>query len=246
MTVAAEYTRQFRWRSWSQILAALPALDGQHVIDLGCAIGDQAAELVARGAQVVGVDANRDLLEVARSRGLVNAVFREGDLRSLDLDMQFDGIWSSFAAAYFPEMDVLPSWLRHLKGGGWIALVEVDDLFGHEPLSDEAKSRFGAYAADSLAAGRYDFHMGRKLASYLERAGLRVAVEMAVDDRELSFDGPADTDVLEAWDLRFARMKLLQDFCGPAFPNLRAEFLATLGRDDHRSRSRVVCCVAYK
>lgn len=70
MALAAEYKRQFQWRSWPQIFAAVPLVAGERVIDLGCAIGDQAAELVARGAHVVGVDANRELLDVARSRAL--------------------------------------------------------------------------------------------------------------------------------------------------------------------------------
>lgn len=248
MALADEYRRQFAWRSWSRILDALPPVEGKRVLDLGCGPGDQAAEFIARGASVVGIDLNEELLREARARSLPKAEFRIGDLRALsDMGDRFDGIWCSFAAAYFPNLAaVLPLWLSPLKPGGWLALTEVDDLFGHEPLPTHVASLLEAYAADALATGRYDFHMGRKLPDHVRAAGLRVRSVFTVDDRELSFMGPADTDVLEAWDLRFQRMKLLQTFCGSEFEAVRAEFMACLQSLEHRSRAQVYCCIAVK
>ena len=102
MNLAADYKRQFGWRSWPSIFEALAPLQAKTILDLGCAAGDQAAELVARGAQVIGVDTNVELLQVARSRHLPNAEFRNCDLRELpDLGVLADGLWCSFAAAYF-------------------------------------------------------------------------------------------------------------------------------------------------
>jgi hypothetical protein len=51
-------------------------------LDPGCAVGE-AAELVARGARVIGVDANEDLLVIARSKCLANAEFLKADLATL-------------------------------------------------------------------------------------------------------------------------------------------------------------------
>jgi 2-polyprenyl-3-methyl-5-hydroxy-6-metoxy-1,4-benzoquinol methylase len=66
MSLAEEYRRQLAWRSWAIILDALPLLPGHKVLDLGCAVGDQAAELAARGARVLGVDLDEELLQAAR------------------------------------------------------------------------------------------------------------------------------------------------------------------------------------
>jgi len=136
-------------------------------------------------------------------------------------------------------------WARYLEPGGWIALTEVDDLFGHEPLPPRVKALLDAYQADALSAGRYDFHMGRKLKDHLERAGFSVVQEFTVADRELSFQGPAQPEVLDAWRARFARMRLLQEVCGPEFDQVANEFLACLASRAHHSNASVHCCIAH-
>jgi SAM-dependent methyltransferase len=248
MSLADEYRRQLEWRDWPSLFAALPPLHDQLVIDLGCGPGDQAAMLVARGARVLGLDGNQELLEVARAKSLANAEFRRCDLSALpELGVVADGLWSSFSSAYFVDLPpVLASWARPLRRGGWIALTEIDDLFGHEPLSDRTREQLGAYTRDSLQAGRYDFHMGRRLRDHVEQAGFVVARVLTVRDDELAFDGPARPEVVDAWRARFARLKLLGEQCGEDFPRVRDEFLACLARSDHRSTAKVCCCIAHK
>lgn len=246
MSLAGEYRQQFGWRPWPAIFEALPTFRGQTVLDLGCGPGDLASELVARGARVIGVDVDDELLREARSKGLEDAEFRRADLKvPLDVGTRVDGVRSSFTAAYFPNlMTVLPSWATSLRSGGWIALTEIDDLFGREPLSSRARSLLGNYAREALYANRYDFTMGRKLQGYLERSQFRVVRTLTLEDKELSFQGPARPDVLIAWRDRIDRMKLLRTFCGPEFNTVREEFVACLGRAEHRSVARVVCCLA--
>ncbi len=248
MSLASDYKRQRGWRAWQSIFDALPPLRGQTVLDLGCGIGDQAVELAARGARVIGFDMNEELLREARARRLANAEFRRGDLQALpDLGDAVDGVWCSFTAAYLPDLQpVLASWAVQLRPGGWIALTEVDDLFGHEPLGARTKALLAAYARDALAAGRYDFHMGRKLESHLAAAGFTVSQVLQLPDQELTFDGPAPPEVLDAWRNRLDRMQLLRDFCGPDFEPLRDELLGCLTRLDHRSLAKVYCCIASK
>jgi SAM-dependent methyltransferase len=248
MSLSSYYRRQVDWRAWPSIFDALPPLGGQTVLDLGCGVGDQAAELVARGARVIGVDMSEELLREARSRHLPDAEFRRSDLRkSLDLGVVVDGIWCSFAAAYFPDLPAaLALWGKHLQPGGWIAVTEIDDLFGHEPLSARTKSLFESYARDALMAGRYDFYMGRKLGNHLQRSGFTVSKVLALDDRELSFDGPARPDVVDAWRTRLDGMKLFRDFCGQSFDQVREEFLGCLTHPGHRSIAKVYCCIATK
>ena len=245
MSLVTEYKRQFDWRPWPQIFRVLPPLQGKVVLDLGCGVGDQAAELASRGAHVIGIDMNEELLREAKSRGIENAEFHLADLNApLDPGISADGLWCSFTPAYFPDLTAaLNLWKKNLRPGGWAALTDIDNLFSHEPLSDRTRKLLDGYARDSLKAGRYDFRIGHKFRMHLRRSGFVVSKQLKLEDLELSFSGPAFPEVVEAWRDRFNRMKLLRDYCGTEFEQVRDEFLSCLLRPDHRSLAKVYFCL---
>jgi SAM-dependent methyltransferase len=246
MTLSDEYERQFAWRSWGIIFDALPQLGGRTVLDLGCGLGEQTAELASRGARVLGVDWDDALLALARSKGIPNAQFQVEDFRSLSgVGTAVDGIWCSFAAAYDPDLSpTLWRWRQHHKPDGWIALTEIDELFGHEPLDDETRAVLAQFTSDALITNRYDFQMGRKLTTHLERSGFTISTVLTLPDRELSFDGPATPEVLVAWRLRLQRMTRLKEFCGPAFDGICGNFLGALAHPEHRAIAKVYSVIA--
>lgn len=248
MSLAAEYEEQFRWRPWDRIFSEVPLRAGQVVVDLGCGVGDQARELASRGCRVIGLDGNQELIDAAVLKGIPNCEFRHYDLRrTAHLETRFHGIWCSFVAAYFTNLTAfLNGWAHFLRDGGWIAITEIDDMFGHEPLSPRTRSCFERLCADALAAGRYDFHMGGKLQGCLEKVGFKVLKVLTLPDEELSFDGAASPQVIDGWRRRFQRMPHLRALCGSEFGSIQEEFLSCLSRPDHVSTAKVVTCVARK
>ena len=52
------------------VLELLAPVAGERVLDLGCGDGELAIQLVARGCEVVAVDAAPGMVERARARGL--------------------------------------------------------------------------------------------------------------------------------------------------------------------------------
>jgi len=154
--LVSAYQQQWKWRAWPALFDALPPLGGQTVLDVGCGVGDQTAELLRRGAgRVIGFDVMEEILAAARARALPNAEFRTQDLRAPLDALQADGLWSSFGAAYFPDLAAaLAGWKPALRPGAWIALTEIDNLWGHEPLSARTKSLFARYASEGLDAWR--------------------------------------------------------------------------------------------
>jgi trans-aconitate methyltransferase len=169
MDLADQYRHQYSWRDWQTAYETLPPLQGKTVLDLGCGVGDQSADLARLGATMVGVDANAQLVAAAESRGVPGTAFQTADLRQLQALGLADGIWSSFTAAYFTDLTpVLSRWREWLSPGGWIALTEVDDLFGHQPLPSRARDILDSFTAEALHAEHYDFFIGRKLATHMK------------------------------------------------------------------------------
>lgn len=102
---------------------------GMKVLDLGCGDGSTAIPEAELGAEVLGVDLTRHLVEAgnkrARERGLVNCKFQEGDASNLkDLkDHSFDLVVSVFGAMFAPRpFDVAKEMVRVTKPGGRIVM----------------------------------------------------------------------------------------------------------------------------
>ncbi len=229
----------------------LPLAGSDLVLDLGCGMGEVTRLLAQRARSVIGIDLNEELLNFARKENKLSNVeylsADERDLSSLKLPIA-DGIWSSFAAAYFPNLTpILQGWLSCLKPSGWIAVVEINDLFAHIPVEPWIQTTFKAYYQRQRDNNVYDFEMGRKLEPFLAAAGCQIKFEANKTDQELAFSGPADQAVIEAWENRLNRMVALQTFFGKqAFAKAKQQFLAALASKTHQSNAEIRFLIARK
>ena len=100
------------------------------ILDLGCGTGNHVFPLAKRGYEVTGVDRSSDMLAKAlskiahfKSQSQSLPEFLQGDLRTLDLDREFDAVLMMFAVLGYQltNEDVLAALKtvrRHLKPGG--------------------------------------------------------------------------------------------------------------------------------
>lgn len=102
---------------------------GEKLLDLGCGDGTTAVPAAKRGADVLGVDIARNLVEAGNARakqlGLSNLRFQEGDASDLrDLkDATFDRVLTVFGAMFAPRpFDVAKEMVRVTKPGGRIVM----------------------------------------------------------------------------------------------------------------------------
>jgi SAM-dependent methyltransferase len=102
---------------------------GLEVLDLGCGDGTTALPAARLGANVLGVDIARNLVEAgkrrAQSEGLANCRFQEGDATNLaELeDKSFDRVVSIFGAMFAPKpADVAKEMVRVTRPGGRIVM----------------------------------------------------------------------------------------------------------------------------
>ena len=241
-SLSAQYKKQYKWRDWATVFKLMPSLNKLTILDLGCGIGDQTALLSQRGASVIGIDQDSELLEQARKKNILNSKFIEAniaDLSKLDLP-KVNGIWCSFTTAYFPHVEQpLKSWLKHLKPGGWLAVTEMSGLLNHSPLSIQTQSAIQSFYQLLFDKNLYDFNMGKNFEKAINALSLKLKQRILLEDKELSQNGKLSKDVIEAWENRLERMKGLQNYLGDKYNGFKEEFIACLNRKDHISNCSV-------
>lgn len=179
-----------------QMLEDAGLTSGMQVLDVGCGPGDVsliAAELVGETGSVLGVDANADVLQLARARAqaadLSNVSFLAGDIRSLPLDQHYDAIVGRFILQHLPERATLLRRLAtHLRPGGIVAFQEydlpnhTDAFYPPSPLWEQAY----AWIMDAFQRAGVEHRMGMSLHSTFLAAGLpapRLRYEAAIGSR---------------------------------------------------------------
>jgi ubiquinone/menaquinone biosynthesis C-methylase UbiE len=102
---------------------------GLKVLDLGCGDGTTAIPSAKLGAEVLGVDIARNLVEAGNKRvrelGLSNCRFQEGDATNLNglQEKSFDLVVSIFGAMFAPKpFDVAKEMVRVTRSGGRIVM----------------------------------------------------------------------------------------------------------------------------
>lgn len=89
---------------------------GERILDLGCGDGVLTEKLVAAGAEVVGVDADKAMVAAAKERGL-DARLMDG--RQLGFEAEFDAVFSNAALHWMPQPKAVAEGVfRALKAGG--------------------------------------------------------------------------------------------------------------------------------
>jgi len=115
--------------SGEELVRGLGIIRGLKVLDLGCGDGTTALPEARLGADVLGVDIARNLVEAgnrrAQAEGLTNCKFREGDACDLQgiEDRSFDLVVSIFGAMFAPKpFEVAKEMVRVTRRGGRIVM----------------------------------------------------------------------------------------------------------------------------
>lgn len=121
----AAYMRE----SGESLVGSLGVTRPLRVLDLGCGDGTTAIPLAKMGADVLGIDIARNLVEAGSRRaaaaGLSNVTFREGDACELSgvEDGAFDLTLSIFGAMFAPRpFEVAAEMVRVTRPGGLIVM----------------------------------------------------------------------------------------------------------------------------
>jgi SAM-dependent methyltransferase len=153
------------FRQWGPVVSeAAGVRAGQSVLDVACGTGALTCAVALRvgsSGAVVGLDANQEMLEVARRKS-TNIDWREGRAEALPFaDESFDGVVSQFGLMFFDDRPrALREMMRVLRPGGRMAVAVWDSLErspGYATLAARLEALFGEQV---LAAFRAPYSLG--------------------------------------------------------------------------------------
>jgi ubiquinone/menaquinone biosynthesis C-methylase UbiE len=199
-------TSEAQRQAWGQVLSPLAGSPPQRVLDVGCGTGFLAIIFASLGHAVTGVDFAPQMVVRARRKAIREGLdidFQVGDAVTLDSDDQtFDVVVGRHVLWNLPEPERgVREWLRVLKPGGRLALVEGK----WAESAPEPRRRFRAQLAAVVAS---------TLAAVASRAGGRYP-RWILDrkynqiESDLPFFGGASADRLSA----FLEAVGVQDVC---------------------------------
>ncbi|MEO8696762.1 MAG: methyltransferase domain-containing protein [Acidimicrobiales bacterium] len=116
---ATNYDNRFGFvsRGGDSLIDLLDPQPGERVLDLGCGTGELAAKIAARGASVVGLDADRNMIEQARGR-FPEIEFVVGDGHDFSVG-RFDCVFSNAALHWLTRPRAVTTSVRAaLRTGG--------------------------------------------------------------------------------------------------------------------------------
>jgi SAM-dependent methyltransferase len=192
MDATARWQAVIDLRSWER--ERLNVQPGEHLIDVGCGLGDVArgyAREVAPDGVVTAIDASEAMLAVARQRSSaigVDVDFRVGDALALDVpDDSFDALRSERMLQWLPDPEAaFAEMVRVVRPGGRLVVTDADWRTLAWDLPDVAGSE--AFRTALAALRGPGFGIGGRLLNLARDAGL--------DDVQCS----AATHVWSRWD----------------------------------------------
>ncbi len=194
-------------------LDLFPPATGERVLDIGCGFGDttqRIAGLVGADGEVVGVDAARQFIEVARreadAAGVRNVRFDVADVQVADVGGPYDLAFSRFGTMFFANPVVaLRNVRRALAPGGrlvmvvWRRRIDNDWLYRAQTIVEGLVTRPEEYDEPTCGPGPFSMADADTTTDVLLHAGYE---EIALHRCDLSIAIGADVE--EAIDLVMA------------------------------------------
>jgi trans-aconitate methyltransferase len=92
----------FVWKKAGDLVELLAPKPGERILDLGCGTGHLTAQIAARGATTIGLDASLSMIAQAR-QNYPKLKFALGDASAFRFDEPFDAVFSNAALHWIPE-----------------------------------------------------------------------------------------------------------------------------------------------
>lgn len=183
-----------------EVLDMLGDLRRKSVLDAGCGTGVLTEEIYRRGGRALGVDADENMLALARKK-YPHLRFERRDLCDLGFTGAFDCVFSNAVLHWIKRQDkALENFYAALKPGGVLA-AEMGGAGNADIVLSALKN---ALAEAGAAYENAFYYRGEEFGSELEKAGFTV-LEMRLFPRMTAMSGE---DGLANWIRQFCPQAL--------------------------------------
>ena len=235
------YKNEYPLRNWERVYEHLPNLKDKNILDLGCAVGDQAYDFEHLGAYVIGIDHNQDLISVA-SKQAPGSKFIRSEIEHIHPGLfgSIDAIWCSHTIGYLKDpKTLLNTWYDFLNPDGFFILIETTNLLNHDPVYSIYQEEIQNFYQKMEENEIYYFENGLHMDSILNETSFKVVKTIELDDQEFTSDGGLCDKATQAWKNRLNRAEAYQELFGPKFSSFKNDFLAMIRSSDHKSNCQV-------
>lgn len=175
-------------RLGAPLIDLLDPKPGERILDVGCGTGSLSAEIAAKGAEVLGIDASLQMVEAARS-AFPGVAFQQVDACDYGAETLFDGVFSNAALHWIkPPEQAARMMAKALKPGGRLVL----EMGGR---GNVAKIEAALLIVGGLLESPWYFPSLAEYSGLLESVGFEVTYA-CLFDRPTPLQGP---DGLKNW-----------------------------------------------
>ena len=194
---AYDHGHSYVWKKAADLVDLLDPGPGERVLDVGCGTGHLTAQIAARGATVVGMDASAEM--IARAREEHPAIeFLVGDVTNFTAPEPFDAVFSNATLHWVRRAEEAVRRIAAALRPGGRFVAEFGGRGNVRRVRDAIAAGLSAAGAPSLAELEpWYFPSVAEYASLLERLGLEVTFATL-------FDRPTEVEGgMRAWVAMF-------------------------------------------
>lgn len=163
----------FVWKMASGLLDLLAAKPGERILDIGCGTGRLTAQIAATGAEVVGVDASRTMVQQAREK-YPALRFEVMDAREIAFTEPFDAVLSNATLHWIKEPSRVVAGIANALGPGGRFVAEFGGKGNVKNLSEAVERAWRKVGLPGSAPNPWYYPGIAEYSSLLEQHGLEV------------------------------------------------------------------------
>lgn len=148
-----EGRHSYVWKWGGNVIELLQPREGERVLDLGCGTGQLAAEIAAKGAQVVGLDSSPEMLGQAR-QNYPHLKFVLADATDFRFEEPFDAVFSNAALHWVQDAEASVKCIAAALRPGGRFVAEFGGQGNIAEILAALRAVFGA-AAEQLCPWRF-------------------------------------------------------------------------------------------